>query len=156
MFWPALVVPVHLPNMAQKFFISVRLPIAHTRWQPDKPRFSPIFYLGDLMGSYFAAAGMMAALLRRSIEGGSYHVKISLARSVMWVQELGFLDTAAQASIPEKDIYPVKMTSIDSVYGKITFPAQPLVFSNLALPYESTLTPYGADAPEWSDLPQSS
>ena len=49
-----------------------------------------------------------------------------------------------------------KMTSIDSVYGKITFPAQPLVFSNLALPYESTLTPYGADAPEWSDLPQSS
>jgi crotonobetainyl-CoA:carnitine CoA-transferase CaiB-like acyl-CoA transferase len=124
--------------------------------EPDKPRFSPIFYLGDLMGSYFAAAGMMAALLRRSIEGGSYHVKISLARSVMWVQELGFLDTATQASIPEKDIYPVKMTSIDSVYGKITFPAQPLVFSNLALPYESTLTPYGADAPEWSDLTQSS
>ena len=124
--------------------------------EPDKPRFSPVFYLGDLMGSYFAAAGMMAALLRRSIEGGSYHVKISLARSVMWVQELGFLDTAAQTSIPEKDIYPVKMTSIDSVYGKIAFPAQPLVFSNLVLPYESTLTPYGADAPEWSDLPQSS
>jgi hypothetical protein len=42
---------------------------------------------------------------------------------VMWVQELGFLDTAAQASIPENDIYPVKITSIDSVYGKITFPA---------------------------------
>ncbi|MGC2572669.1 MAG: hypothetical protein WA364_14250 [Candidatus Nitrosopolaris sp.] len=75
---------------------------------------------------------------------------------MMWVQELGFLDTAAHASIPEKDIYPVKMTSIDSVYGKITFPAQPLVFSNLVLPYQSTLTPYWADAPEWSDLPQSS
>jgi hypothetical protein len=117
--------------------------------EPDKPRFSPVFYLGDLMASYFAAAGMMAALLRRSIEGGSYHVKISLARSVMWVQEMGYLDTVAQASLPEKDIYPVKMTSIDSVYGKITFLAQPLVFSNLALPDESTLTPYGADEPEW-------
>ncbi len=42
------------------------------------------------MTGYFAAAGMMAALLRRSIEGGSYHVKLSLARSAMWVQELGF------------------------------------------------------------------
>ena len=31
------------------------------------------------MTGYVAAAGMMAALLRRSIEGGSYHVKLSLA-----------------------------------------------------------------------------
>jgi crotonobetainyl-CoA:carnitine CoA-transferase CaiB-like acyl-CoA transferase len=119
--------------------------------EPDKPRFSPVFYVGDLMASYFAAAGMMAALLRRSIEGGSYHVKISLARSEMWVQELGFLDTAAQTSIPANDTYPVKMTSIDSVYGKLSFPAPPLVFSNLVLPNDMSLMPYGADAPEWRD-----
>jgi hypothetical protein len=48
------------------------------------------------MTGYFAAAGMMAALLRRSIEGGSYHVKLSLTRSAMWVQELGFLDIGLQ------------------------------------------------------------
>ena len=119
--------------------------------EPDKPRFSPVFYLGDLMAGYFAAVGMMAALLRRSIEGGSYHVKISLARSVMWVQALGFLETAAQASLPEKDSYPAKMTSIDSVYGKLSFLAPPLAFSNLDLPDESGLTPYRADAPEWQD-----
>ena len=119
--------------------------------EPDKPRFSPIFYLGDLMAGYFAAAGMMAALLRRSIEGGSYHVKISLARSVMWVQESGFLETATQASLPEKDSYPAKMTSIDSVYGKLSFLTPALAFSHLALPYESSLSPYGADLPEWCD-----
>ncbi len=117
--------------------------------EPDKPRFSPVFYLGDLMAGYFAAAGVMAALLRRSIEGGSYHVKISLARSVMWVQELGFLETAAQTSLPEKDIYPAKMISIDSVYGKLSFLAPSLTFSNLDLPKESSLSPYGADSPEW-------
>ena len=119
--------------------------------EPEKPRFSPVFYVGDLMASYFAAAGMMAALLRRSIEGGSYHVKISLARSEMWVQELGFLDTAAQTSIPANDTYPVKMTSIDSVYGKLSFPAPPLVFSNLVLPNDASLMPYGADEPQWRD-----
>ena len=122
--------------------------------EPNKPQFSPVFYLGDTMGSDFAAAGMMAALLRRSIEGGSYHVKLSLARSEMWVQELGFLETAAQASLPEKDIYPARMISVDSAYGKLSFVAPPLTFSNLALPAESnllSLLPYGAYAPEWQD-----
>jgi hypothetical protein len=92
---------------------------------------------------------MMAALLRRSIEGGSYHVKISLARSEMWVQELGFNDTAAQTFIPANDTYPVKMTSIDSVFGKLSFLAPPLVFSNLVLPNDASLMPYGADEPHW-------
>jgi crotonobetainyl-CoA:carnitine CoA-transferase CaiB-like acyl-CoA transferase len=117
--------------------------------EPNKPKVSPVFYLGDPITGDFAAAGMMAALLRRSIEGGSYHVKVSLARSEMWVQELGLLETTGQASLPEKDGYPAKMTSIDSVYGKLSFLAPPVAFSNLALPNESTLTPYGADAPEW-------
>lgn len=118
--------------------------------EPDKPRFSPVFYLADLMTGYFAAAGMMAALLRRSIEGGSYHVKVSLTRSVMWVQELGFLDTSRQASLPERDSYPLKMISFDSIYGRVSFLAPPLTFSNLTLPTASRFSPYGADAPEWS------
>ena len=72
--------------------------------EPDKPRFSPVFYLGDLMAGYFAAAGMMVALLRRSIEGGSYHVKISLARSVMWVQRWDFLRQ------PHKSRYQIRIS----------------------------------------------
>jgi len=119
--------------------------------EPNKPKVSPVFYLGDPTTGDFAAAGMMAALLRRSIEGGSYHVKVSLARSEMWVQELGLLETTGQASVPEKDDYPSKLTSIDSVYGKVSFLAPPLAFSNLALPRELSLTPYGAHAPEWQD-----
>ena len=86
------------------------------------------------MTGYIAAAGMMAALLRRSIEGGSYHVKLSLTRSAMWVQDLGFLETATQKSLPERDTYPAKRSSIDSVYGKVSFLAPALAFSNLTLP----------------------
>jgi hypothetical protein len=69
----------------------------------------------------------------------------------MWVQELGFLDTSTQNSIPANDTYPVKMTSIDSVFGKISFPAPPLVFSNLVPPNDESLVPYGADKPQWRD-----
>lgn len=115
---------------------------------PGKPRFSPVFYLADLITGYLAAAGMMAALLRRATEGGSYHVRLSLTRSAMWVQELGFLDTAAQQHLPEKDTYPAELMTIDSVYGKVSYLRPPLKFSNLQLPPSTMLMPYGADAPE--------
>jgi crotonobetainyl-CoA:carnitine CoA-transferase CaiB-like acyl-CoA transferase len=113
------------------------------------PKFSPVFYLADLMTGYFAAAGMMTALLRRSIEGGSYNVKLSLARSAMWVQELGFLPPDQQAEIPAEDEYPSKLSTLDSVYGPLSFLAPPIHFSNLKLPVATSLEPYGASPPQW-------
>jgi crotonobetainyl-CoA:carnitine CoA-transferase CaiB-like acyl-CoA transferase len=114
-----------------------------------KPRFSPVFYLADLMTGYFAAAGMMAALLKRATEGGSYHVKLSLARSAMWVQELGFLDPSLQDALPATDNYQANLATFDSVYGKISNLKSPLVFSNLTLPENNLLLPYGSGSPEW-------
>ena len=113
------------------------------------PKFSPVFYVADLITGCLAAAGMMAALHRRAIEGGSYQVKLSLTRSVMWVQELGLLDVAAQDGVPETDIYPAETVSIDTTYGRITSLAPPLAFTNLTLPTTDRLVPYGADPAAW-------
>ena len=117
---------------------------------PGRPRFSPVFYLADLMTGYLAAAGMMAALLRRAEDGGSYHVKLSLARSAMWVQDLGLLDPSVQTELPTTDIYPIKRTTARSVYGEISYLSPPLRFSNLSLPSVDTIEPYGASRPDWS------
>jgi crotonobetainyl-CoA:carnitine CoA-transferase CaiB-like acyl-CoA transferase len=122
---------------------------AMTEGQGGPPKFSPVFYLRDLITGYLAAAGMMAALHRRAIEGGSYHVKLSLTRSAMWVQDLGLLDVAAQDDVPESDTYPAEMTSIDTVYGAVTSLAPPLTFTNLTLPAAHRLMPYGADPASW-------
>jgi crotonobetainyl-CoA:carnitine CoA-transferase CaiB-like acyl-CoA transferase len=81
---------------------------------PERPKLSPVYYLADITSGYFAAAGMMAALHRRAIEGGSYQVKLSLARSAIWVQELGLLDAGAQGDLPETDSYPAQTASIDT------------------------------------------
>ncbi|HAT1683937.1 TPA: hypothetical protein I8Y21_004698 [Klebsiella oxytoca] len=115
------------------------------------PRFSPVFYLADLITGYLAAAGMMAALLRRSREGGSYHVKLSLTRSTMWVQELGLLDINLQGHLPEKDIYDANLVSYDTVYGALRGLASPLIFSHLSLPDVTYIEPYGASKPEWKN-----
>jgi crotonobetainyl-CoA:carnitine CoA-transferase CaiB-like acyl-CoA transferase len=105
-----------------------------------------MFYLADLITGYLAAAGMMAALLRRANEGGSYHVKLSLARSAMWVQELGFLDQTQQQQVPERDIYPAETTTLTTVYGEVANLRPPLRFSNLQLPVVQSLQTYGASA----------
>jgi crotonobetainyl-CoA:carnitine CoA-transferase CaiB-like acyl-CoA transferase len=122
---------------------------AMTEGQGGPPKFSPVFYLADLITGYFAAAGMMAALYRRAVEGGSYQVKLSLARSAMWVQELGLLDVSAQGDLPDTDSYPATTVSIDTAYGVVTSLAPPLAFSNLTLPTTDRLVPYGADAASW-------
>ncbi len=113
------------------------------------PKFSPVFYLADLMMGYFAAAGMMAALLRRSIEGGSYNVKLSLARSAMWVEELGLLSLEEQTNVPSEDKFPPRLSTIDTVYGPLSFLSSPLRFSGLCLPRATHLEPYGASEPKW-------
>ncbi|GAA2756320.1 CoA transferase [Actinopolymorpha rutila] len=116
------------------------------------PKFSPVFYVADLITGYLAAAGMMAALLRRAVEGGSYQVKLSLTRSVMWVQDLGLLDVAAQGDIPESDSYPAETVDIDTAYGAVTLLAPPLTFTNLTLPTTDRLVPYGSDPASWQSM----
>ncbi|MGN6676816.1 MAG: hypothetical protein ACTHKL_03440, partial [Streptosporangiaceae bacterium] len=97
----------------------------------------------------FAAAGMMAALHRRAIEGGSYQVNVSLTRSIMWVQNLGLLDVADQGEVSDTDSYPAQTVSFDTVYGTVTALTPPLTFSNLSLPITDRLVPYGADPASW-------
>ncbi|GAA0354501.1 CoA transferase [Streptomyces blastmyceticus] len=116
---------------------------------PGRPRFSPVFYLADLVTGYLAAAGMMAALLRRSVEGGSYHVRLSLTRSAMWVQELGLIDEQLLAGAPEKDTHPPRTVTFDTAYGAVTNLAPPLTFSDMSLPRVERLVPYGADPAAW-------
>jgi crotonobetainyl-CoA:carnitine CoA-transferase CaiB-like acyl-CoA transferase len=116
----------------------------------DEPAPSPVFYLNDLLTGYLAAAGAMAALVRRSIEGGSYNVKVSLTRSAMWVQELGLIDDSKLNGLPQRDIYPWHKATVSTRYGSISQLKQPLQFSNLKLPLLDRLVPPGADPAQWN------
>jgi len=118
----------------------------------SSPALSPVFYLADLMSGYFAAAGMLAALARRAREGGSYHVKVSLARSTMWVQDLGLLPDSEIASLPAKDCYPHRLQTSETAFGTVQTLANPLRFSSLPVAHRERLVPYGADLAEWQPL----
>jgi crotonobetainyl-CoA:carnitine CoA-transferase CaiB-like acyl-CoA transferase len=145
----------HRPGFDQNGQVASGFAMAEARGG-GPPQFSPVFYLADLITGYFAAAGMMAALHRRAIEGGSYQVKLSLTRNAMWVQELGVLDVGAQGEVPETDTYPAEKVSIDTGYGAVTSLAAPLTFTNLTLPATDRLVPYGADPASWPSEEQRS
>ena len=113
------------------------------------PRFSPVFYLNDLLTAHLASAGMMSALARRAREGGSYHVRVSLARSAMWVQELGLLPPEAYSQSPEKDEYPARLRTFSSVYGPITELEPSIRSPQLPCTGTQLLSPFGADPALW-------
>jgi crotonobetainyl-CoA:carnitine CoA-transferase CaiB-like acyl-CoA transferase len=54
----------------------------------DAPRPLPVQALDHATG-YLLAFGIMAALYRRRLEGGSWQVRVSLARTGHWLRELG-------------------------------------------------------------------
>ncbi len=62
--------------------------IALAEGAPGPPRLVPAA-AADYTTGYLAALGTMAALRRRSIEGGSYHVRASLCQTAMWIAEDG-------------------------------------------------------------------
>lgn len=133
---------------------------AVTEGSLEIPKTSPVFYINDLLTAYFAAAGVMTALLRRAIEGGSYHVKVSLTKSCMWVQDLGLISPALFESAPKEDRYPARLTNDlsiytyppkligeDSAYGHLSRLAPAVQFSNLPAIDLLPVVPYGAHLP---------
>ena len=50
---------------------------------PEQPKFPPTYVMNDFVAGYLGAAGIQAALIRRATEGGSYHVRVNLARCAM-------------------------------------------------------------------------
>ena len=65
----------------------------------DIPRLVPAAAC-DYTTGYLAALGVLAALLRRAQAGGSYHVRVSLARTGMWYMQQPRV--APSTSLPEE------------------------------------------------------
>jgi crotonobetainyl-CoA:carnitine CoA-transferase CaiB-like acyl-CoA transferase len=66
---------------------------------PDNPRLIEIFVVNDYLTSWMASLGVIAALKRRAVEGGSYRIHLSMARLAIWLLELGIFEKQYAARI---------------------------------------------------------
>ncbi len=66
-----------------------------------EPRLLPVSAI-DYVSGYVMAFGAMVALRRRAREGGSWRVRVSLARTGQWIGERGLLDAGEIAAVPKE------------------------------------------------------
>jgi hypothetical protein len=117
----------------------------------DRPQFPPTHVMNDFIAGYLGAAGIQAALIRRAREGGSYHVRVNLARCAMWFRSLGTFDKNAPAPTGEQhQIRPPDTITAQTPYGELVRLAPPVEFSETK-PYweDPVLVVRGSSKPQW-------
>ncbi|MFB9679556.1 CoA transferase [Streptosporangium vulgare] len=118
--------------------------IAHEGGDGSRPHPLPAQVLDHATG-HLAAFGAMAALLRRSTEGGSWRVELSLARTARWLDDLGRVGGAAT---PEPDVTGM-LEETDSAFGRLTYVRPPGTVDGVS-PYWSSPPPErGEHPPAW-------
>lgn len=115
------------------------------------PRTLPVSAI-DYVSGYLMAFGAIAALARRATEGGSWVVRVSLARTGKWIVDRGLLDTVAVAGVPpelsEDEIARITQVSA-SPLGSIRHLAPVARMSQTSPRWARPPVPLGHDAPMW-------
>jgi hypothetical protein len=66
---------------------------------PEAPRLTEITVVNDYAMAWLSTVGVIAALKRRALEGGSYRIRISLVRLSLWLLQMGIFDKAYARSV---------------------------------------------------------
>lgn len=114
----------------------------------NQPRLNPL-YPNDYITGYLAAYGVLAALLRRARDGGSYHVRVALCRTAMWIQSLG----RATGTPPSPEVLlrtlNRTMEGAGTPWGDLTFMGPVTRFSETPARWERPSAPLAAHQPAW-------
>ena len=103
----------------------------------------------DHASGYLMALGSMAALLRRIDEGGSWHVRVSLARTGHWFRQMGRVANGFDAPDIEFAQIADRLTSQHSGYGTLQAVSHAAVLSETPAQWARPSVPFGTDPPRW-------
>ena len=110
-----------------------------------EPKALPMQIL-DMATGFLIACGAQAALLRQQVDGGSWHVRVSLARTAQWLRELGRIDHGFDA--PPADFTGL-METVPSGYGELTAMRHAAEFSHTPARWTRPSMPPGAHPLAW-------
>ncbi len=110
-----------------------------------KPQLMPVS-ANDYVGGYLMAFGAMVALARRATEGGSWLVRVSLARTGKWIVDRGFIESFASVprELPGEELKPLIMTT-----GKYSHLKPVLELSETQPYWERPPLPLGTHPAAW-------
>jgi len=118
--------------------------------QPSSP---PIIPVCDNVVGWLGTVGILEALRRRAVEGGSYRVVVSLTRTVLWLLSLGIFDKAyAQETAGSTDehtnVAPDLFTA-ETPLGTYQGLTDQVVLAKTPGSFRTVFVPRGSSKPEW-------
>ena len=111
----------------------------------NKPRPMPVQIL-DYASGFLMAFAAQAALLRQAREGGSWHVRVSLARTGLWLRSLGRVAGGFSVAMPAPDEY---LETTASGWGELRAPRHAATLSQTPAGWARPAAPPGTHAPQW-------
>lgn len=118
--------------------------------ETGRPALPPTHLLNDYLAAYLAGAGIVAALRRRAVEGGSWRVRVNLARVCMWVRDQGSWGVDQVAGIPMPEPV-IARYSVTGPLGTLTEPVVPITFSGHSTPTPGAPALLGTAPPKFDD-----
>ena len=103
----------------------------------------------DHATGYLMALGAMTALKRRATEGGSWHVRCSLAQTGHWVRHLGRVEGGLACPNPSFDDVRDLTEDSASGFGRLTSVKHCAVMSETPVRWVRPSMPLGSHAAEW-------
>ncbi len=120
---------------------------------PTQPKSPPIIPICDNVVGWLGTVGVLEALRRRAIEGGSYRVVVSLTRTVLWLLSMGIFDKAyAQETAGSTDehryVAPDLFTS-ETPLGTYQGMTDQVILPRTPGAFRTVMVPRGSSKPEW-------
>jgi crotonobetainyl-CoA:carnitine CoA-transferase CaiB-like acyl-CoA transferase len=103
----------------------------------------------DHASGYIMAFGAMMALLRKTQEGGSWHVRVSLAQTGHWLTGLGRLADGFACPEPTGDELKALTEERDTPFGRLSFVKHAAVLSETPARWARPPAKLGTHAPVW-------
>jgi len=112
---------------------------------PDQPRALPMQILDQATG-YLIAFGVAAALRRQQLEGGSWHVQVSLAQTGHWLRQLGRVAEGFPVTPPDLQAW---LETTASGFGELRAVRHSAELSRTPAAWTLPSMPPGSHPPRW-------
>lgn len=120
---------------------------------PERPQLTEIFVVNDYAMSWIASVAVAAALRRRAVEGGSYRIRISLARLSIWLLQMGIFDKSYSAAVAgtagDHEYLAPELFEADTPCGHYQGVTDQVQMSRTPGFYATPLVPRGSSKAEW-------
>jgi crotonobetainyl-CoA:carnitine CoA-transferase CaiB-like acyl-CoA transferase len=114
----------------------------------DLPKELPAQALDHATG-YLMAFGAMMALSRKAREGGSWHVRVSLAQTGHWLTGLGRVPSGFACPDPRPEDVADLLDTMETPFGALTFVRHAALLSRTPARWARPPAKLGSHAPVW-------